>query len=89
MSDKKNIKNNDDASLLKNKGATSTSKNTSEKPTSNTSAAKVVPKQSFSDRWKNNRFWLLRASYHVLRTVWIIVMAIGAFIAWLISMLFI
>lgn len=51
--------------------------------------AKVVEKTPFLDRWKTNRFWLVRGSYYVLRSVWMIVMGIGMFIAWLISFLFI
>jgi len=44
---------------------------------------------SFLDKWKNNRYLLLRISYKFLRGIWIVVMTIGAFIAWLISFLFI
>jgi len=79
---------NDTTSPLNPKEPASTSSNTIKenepKPTAN-----QVEKESFSDRWKNNRFWLVRGSYHFLRTVWLIVMAVGGFIAWLISLLFI
>lgn len=46
-------------------------------------------KQSFSERWKTNRFWVVRATYHIFYSVWIVVMAIGGLIAWLIALLFI
>ena len=49
----------------------------------------VVEKKSFSERWKTNRFWLVRGSFHVLKSVWMVAMVIGGFIAWLISLLFI
>lgn len=49
----------------------------------------AAQEQSFSERWKTNRFWLVRATYHVFYSVWIVVMAIGGFIAWLIALLFI
>lgn len=51
--------------------------------------AEVDKKRSFSERWQTNRFWLVRGSYHFLRSVWTIVMVIGGFIVWLISLLFI
>ncbi|WP_026449626.1 hypothetical protein [Aequorivita capsosiphonis] len=50
---------------------------------------KTVEKKSFSERWQTNRFWLVRGSYHVLRSVWMVAMFIGGLIAWLISLLFI
>lgn len=49
----------------------------------------VIEEKSFSERWKTNRFWLVRGSYHFLHSVWTIVMFIGGFIVWLISLLFI
>ncbi len=51
--------------------------------------AKVVEEPSFLDKWQNNRFWLIKGSFYLLRSVWMIVMGIGAFIAFIISMLFI
>ncbi|QAA80451.1 hypothetical protein EI546_01325 [Aequorivita sp. H23M31] len=45
--------------------------------------------KSFAERWKTNRFWLVKGSYYILHTVWMIVMIVGGFIAWLISLLFI
>ncbi len=51
--------------------------------------AEVIEKRPFSERWQTNRFWLVRGSYHFLRSVWTIVMVIGGFIVWLISLLFI
>ncbi|WP_310992037.1 hypothetical protein [Aequorivita marina] len=54
-----------------------------------TPEVEVAEKKSFSERWKTNRFWLVRGTYHVLRSVWMAVMLIGGFIIWLISFLFI
>ncbi|WP_133240869.1 hypothetical protein [Marixanthomonas spongiae] len=62
------------------------SKDLTQKPNKNPSAKK---KRSFAERWKTNRFWLVRGTYYVLYSVWMVVMAIGAFIAWLIALLFI
>jgi len=89
MSDKKNIENSDQSTVPKAQDSTLTTDHIPEDPSPDAPRPKAKPKQSFTDRWKYNRFWLIRASYHVLRTIWIIVMAIGAFIAWLISLLFI
>lgn len=46
-------------------------------------------KESFTERWRTSRFWLVKGSYHVLRSIWLTVMVIGGFIVWLISFLFI
>ena len=51
--------------------------------------AKVVEERSFFERWKTSRFWLVRGSYYILFSVWMVVMAIGGVIAWLIALLFI
>ncbi len=48
-----------------------------------------VEEKSFTDRWKTNRFWLVRGTYYVLYSIWMIVMVVAGFIAWLISFLFI
>lgn len=52
-------------------------------------AERRANKVSISEKWKNHRYWIPRAIYYVFHTVWIIAMAIGGFIAWLISLLFI
>lgn len=49
----------------------------------------IVKEKSFSERMKTNRFWLVRGVYYIFYSVWMIVMGIGMFIAWLIAMLFI
>lgn len=46
-------------------------------------------KKSFSERCRTSRFWLVRALYAVIRSVWMVVMVVGGFIVWLIAMLFI
>ncbi|HLW32029.1 MAG TPA: hypothetical protein VKX40_07190 [Aequorivita sp.] len=82
--------NHDNNPFLENQDSSSSSKNNSIKPEPHpVLKAEVVEEISFTERWKTNRFWLVRGSYYLLRTVWIIVMAIGGFIAWLISLLFI
>lgn len=79
-----------DGSILETQDSTFTSKNNS-KETDSEPAEEVeaVVKRSFSERWKTNRFWLVRGSYQFLRSVWMVAMIIGGFIAWLIAMLFI
>lgn len=49
----------------------------------------VSTEKNFSERMKTHKFWLVRAIYFVFYSVWMVVMAIGMFIAWLIAMLFI
>src|SRR5690625_6840729 len=44
-------------------------------------------KVSIAEKWKTHRYWLPRAVYFVLHSIWIVAMAIGGFIAWLISFL--
>lgn len=63
--------------------------NPEESNTNPQSKPKFLKKKSFTEKWENHRFWLVRASYIVLRSVWMIVLAIGGFIAWLIALLFI
>jgi putative endonuclease len=53
------------------------------------SKAQIKKDSTFSERWKTSRFWLIRGSYYVVHSVWLAVIAIGAFIAWVIAMLFI
>lgn len=51
-------------------------------------AERRASKTSIADKWKNHRFLLPRAIYYLLHSIWIAAVAIGGFIAWLISMLF-
>ncbi|MCZ4319543.1 hypothetical protein O4H26_11125 [Aequorivita viscosa] len=77
-------------SILEHTDAVSTSKNNVLKTEPETVyEAKVETEKSFSERWKTNRFWLVRGTYFVLRSVWMVVMFIGGLIVWLISLLFI
>ena len=46
-------------------------------------------KISILEPLKTNRFLIIRLLYHFLRSVWIVAMVVGGFIAWIISMLFI
>lgn len=80
----------DDPSFLKTQKVALSSENTSsESNRKHTGKAAVVEKVSFIDRWKTNRFWLVRGTYYVLYSVWMTVIVIAGFIAWLISFLFI
>lgn len=85
-----NINNAHNKSVSKNQDATLTSKNnlttTESEPVLK---AKVVKKESFTERMKTHRFFLVRGIYYIFYSIWAIVMAIGMFIAWLIAMLFI
>ena len=80
-----NFENNNPA--LTRAGSTSQESSTDKEPPPK--AKPEIEKESFSERWSNSRFWLVRGSYVVLRAVWTVVMVIGGFIAWLISLLFI
>ena len=44
---------------------------------------------SIAEKWKTHRYLLPRVVYYVFHSIWIVAMAIGGFIAWLISFLFI
>lgn len=52
-------------------------------------AIKSANKTSVSQRLKNHPNWSLRMIYRVGHGVWVVVMAVGGFIAWLIATLFI
>lgn len=79
-----------DGSVLETQDLTLTSKNNTKKTDSElVREAGPLIKRSFSERWKTNRFWLVRGSYQFFRSVWMVAMIIGGFIAWLIAMLFI
>lgn len=82
--------NDENNSLLENQDSTPSSKLSLKKSNPDPVVKGVdIEKIPLTERWKTNRFWLVRGSYFLLRTVWIIVMAIAGFIAWLISLLFI
>lgn len=53
------------------------------------SEPKAVEERTFSESWKTHRFWLVRGTYYVFHSIWVAVIAVGAFIAWIIAMLFI
>ena len=79
-----------DSSVIKNQDSTLAPKNNSrETEPEPVLKSEVLMEKSLSERWKTNRFWLVSAIYYVLRSVWMIVMVIGGFIVWLISLLFI
>ncbi|MBB6681276.1 hypothetical protein H4O20_07450 [Aequorivita sp. 609] len=48
-----------------------------------------VEEDSFTEKWKNNRFLLIRGTYYLLHSIWMVIMVVGGFIAWLIALLFI
>lgn len=79
-----------DGPVIETQNLTQTSKNNARQTESEpVLEAEVVKERSFSERWKTSRFWLVRGSYYILFSVWMVVMAIGGLIAWLIALLFI
>lgn len=56
----------------------------SEKKTSENETDK---EPTFVEKWKNHRFLIVRGSYVVLNSIWMVVMAVGMFLAWLIALL--
>ena len=79
-----------DDSILETRDSTLTTRNKlSENELKPVLTAEILGEKSFSERWKTNRFWLVRATYYVFYSVWMVVMGIGTLIAWLIAMLFI
>jgi len=85
---KDNVEN--DGSDLESQDATLLSRNTFKEAAPEAELeTKVVDKISLTERWKTHRFLLVRGTYYVLYSVWMIVMVIAGFIAWLISLLFI
>lgn len=79
-----------DKVVLKNTDSSSVSRNgesdLNNEPTQQTIIQKKVP---LLEPLKTNRFFLVRVLYFILRSIWIIAMIIGGFIAWIISLLFI
>lgn len=51
-------------------------------------AEKRAGKVTFSQKLKTHRYWIPRAIYHLVRSIWIVAIAIGGFVAWLISLIF-
>lgn len=47
----------------------------------------LKPQPSFSDRWQNSPYVALRVLYKILHSIWMAVMAVGMFLAWLIALL--
>ena len=47
--------------------------------------ASIEKKPSFFEKYSNHRFFIVRFFTKALRSIWMIFMAIGMFIAWLIS----
>ena len=47
----------------------------------------VTSENSFFYKLQNHRFWLVRVFAAVLHSVWVIIMAIGSFFAWLAAMI--
>ena len=40
---------------------------------------------SFFEKNENHRFWVVRAFIKVIKSIWMAIMAVGVFIAWLIA----
>lgn len=43
--------------------------------------------ERYIQKMRQHRLWIVRAFFEVIYTTWVIAMAIGAFIAWLIAMI--
>lgn len=43
--------------------------------------------KSILDKWEQSPYWIISGSYKVLYSIWMIVMAVGMFLAWLIALL--
>ncbi|PKP18113.1 MAG: hypothetical protein CVU07_02625 [Bacteroidetes bacterium HGW-Bacteroidetes-23] len=43
----------------------------------------VEAENSFLNKLRNHRFWLFRAFGTILHSVWVILLAVGSFLAWL------
>lgn len=56
-------------------------------PEENDLTQETTDEPSFAEKWKNHRFLFLRATYTIFNSVWIVIMAVGGFIAWLIAMI--
>lgn len=41
----------------------------------------------YVQKMRNHRFWIVRVFFELIYTTWVIAMAIGAFIAWLVAMI--
>lgn len=68
--EKDNVNMEHEESTLKPQDSTPTSINISRETKPNHDLeAKVEKTKSFAERWKTNRFWLVRVSYHVLHWV--------------------
>lgn len=52
-------------------------------------AERRASKTSFLEKLKTHRYWFFRALYIFVQSIWIAAIAIGGFVAWLISFLFI
>lgn len=48
---------------------------------------KIAKPKSFIDRWEQSPYWFVSGSYKVLHSIWMVVMAVGMFLAWLIALL--
>lgn len=54
---------------------------------SDINAEKSEDKRSFIEKWEQSPYWLVSASYKVLHSIWMVFMAVGMFLAWLIALL--
>lgn len=77
-------------SVVKIQDASTVSENNSIETTPRTERkVSYIHKKTFLYPLKANRFLLVRILYYILRSIWIVVMIVGGFLAWLLSMLFI
>lgn len=60
---------------------------TSSSPIKKGDNQKITNEDSFVEKWKNHRYLFVRGTYIVLNSIWMVVMAVGMFLAWLIALL--
>ncbi|WOI23399.1 hypothetical protein [Nonlabens ulvanivorans] len=75
-----------DKQLLQNDSSNSKENPNSGKP-DDIDAKKVLNKKSFIEKWEHSPYWFISGSYKVLHSIWMVVMAVGMFLAWLIALL--
>lgn len=86
---KNNVRQNDDSSFKATETSSSNKNKAKNVIPESVLESEIEEKLPFLERWKTSRFFLLRGIYYVLYSVWMIVVVVGGFIAWLISLLFI
>tara|TARA_R110002012_G_scaffold219374_1_gene390835 strand:+ start:229 stop:468 length:240 start_codon:yes stop_codon:yes gene_type:complete len=75
-----------DKQLLQNDSSNSEENPNTGKP-NDIDPKKVLNEKSFIKKWEHSPYWFISGSYKVLHSIWMVVMAVGMFLAWLIALL--